>query len=68
MRHLPLSVLLMHLETSIHNRDHVETEGRTPLTTIRMFIVVQVEIIVLLYYISQSQNDVSCANSFSLII
>lgn len=59
---------LTYLETSVHDQDHVETEGRTPLTTVRMFIMVQVEIIVLLYYISQSQNDVSCANSFSLII
>lgn len=68
MGHLYLSVFLTNLETSGYNCDHTETMGRTPLTTVQMFIVVQLDTIVLLYYVSQSRNSVSCANNFSLII
>ena len=68
MGHLYLSVFLTNLETSSYNWDHTETVGRTPLTTVRMFIVVQLHTIILLYYVSQSWNSVSCANNFSLII
>lgn len=57
-RGLHSSAFLTYLETSVYNWDCTETVGRTPLASLKTFIVLQLDTIVLLCCISQAQQSV----------